>query len=125
MTTPEDSADRPVLIPELVSLDAGLPADKDVVLNALADLQVDAGRATDATVLLGDIHAREAQAATGLPGGIAIPHCRTTAVDAPSLGVARLSEPTDFGAEDGPADLVFMILAPAGAGKEHLKILST
>ena len=125
MTTPEDSADRPVLIPELVSLDAGLPADKDVVLTTLADLQVDAGRATDATVLLGDIHAREAQAATGLPGGIAIPHCRTTAVDAPSLGVARLSEPTDFGAEDGPADLVFMILAPAGAGKEHLKILST
>ncbi|HAF72896.1 MAG TPA: hypothetical protein DCL06_08680, partial [Corynebacterium variabile] len=62
MTTPEDSADRPVLIPELVSLDAGLPADKDVVLNALAVLQVDAGRATDATVLLGDIHAREAQA---------------------------------------------------------------
>lgn len=125
MTTPEDSADRPVLIPELVSLDAGLPADKDVVLNALADLQVKAGRATDTSVLLGDIHAREAQAATGLPGGIAIPHCRTTAVDAPSLGVARLSEPTDFGAEDGPADLVFMILAPAGAGKEHLKILST
>lgn len=120
-----DPAERPVLVPELVSLRAGLPADKDTVLTALADLQVSAGRATDATVLLGDIHAREAQAATGLPGGIAIPHCRTTAVDAPSLGVALLSEPTDFGADDGPADLVFMILAPAGAGKEHLRILST
>lgn len=133
MTTPDGNtdtegaaaADRPVLIPELVSLDAGLPADKDVVLTALADLQVAAGRASDTVVLLGDIHARESQAATGLPGGIAIPHCRTTAVDAPSLGVARLSNPTDFGADDGPADLVFMILAPAGAGKEHLKILST
>lgn len=132
MTTPTNTPDtggpdagRPLLIPELVSLDAGLPADKDVVLTTLADLQVSAGRASDATVLLGDIHAREAQAATGLPGGIAIPHCRTTAVDAPSLGVARLSNPTDFGADDGPADLVFMILAPAGAGREHLKILST
>ncbi|AGP31354.1 PTS fructose transporter subunit IIABC [Corynebacterium terpenotabidum] len=129
MTTPDTGgpapADRPVLIPELVSLRADLPADKDTVLTALAELQAAAGRATDTTVLLGDIHAREAQAATGLPGGIAIPHCRTTAVDAPSLGVAILSTPTDFGADDGPADLVFMILAPAGAGKEHLKILST
>src|SRR5699024_1332432 len=35
-----------------------------------------------------------------------------------------LSPPVDFGAKDGPADLVFMIAAPEGAGKEHLALLS-
>jgi PTS system fructose-specific IIC component len=124
MTTP-DTGGPQVLIPDLVSLDADLPADKEAVLTALADLQVAAGRATATDQLLADIHDREQKAATGLPGGIAIPHCRTGAVTQPSLGVARLATPTDFGAEDGPADLVFMILAPEGGGKEHMKILST
>lgn len=128
MSTPGTTSDTggpQVLIPDLVSLDADLPADKEAVLTALAELQVAAGRADSTDQLLADIHDREQKAATGLPGGIAIPHCRTAAVDQPSLGVARLSTATDFGAEDGPADLVFMILAPEGGGKEHMKILST
>ena len=37
----------------------------------------DAGRATDEDQLVEDAFAREATSATGLPGGIAIPHCRT------------------------------------------------
>src|SRR5699024_7714433 len=47
------------------------------------------------------------------------------AVDEPSLGFARLDPAVDFGAKDGPADLVFLIGAPAGGGKEHLKLLAT
>ncbi|WP_291478343.1 fructose-specific PTS transporter subunit EIIC [Corynebacterium sp.] len=131
-TTPGGPDDRPVIIPELVSLDADIPAEKEAVLTALADLQVKAGRATDTTQLLADIHAREEKAATGLPGGIAIPHCRTTAVDEPSLGFARLKTPTDFGSDETDdegkplgTDLVFMILAPDGAGSAHMKVLST
>ncbi|MGP9724134.1 PTS fructose transporter subunit IIABC [Corynebacterium sp. AOP40-9SA-29] len=131
-TTPGGPDDRPVIIPELVSLDADIPAEKEAVLTALADLQVKAGRASETTQLLADIHAREEKAATGLPGGIAIPHCRTTAVEEPSLGFARLKTPTDFGAEEKDADgnprgtdLVFMILAPEGAGSAHMKVLST
>ncbi|HIW91341.1 MAG TPA: fructose-specific PTS transporter subunit EIIC [Candidatus Corynebacterium avicola] len=133
MTTPTPESpgssgqdNRPVITSELVSLDADLPAEKEAVLSALADLQVSAGRADDTSVLLADIHAREQQAATALPGGIAIPHCRTTAVTEPSLGFARLKTPTDFGSDDGAAtDLVFMILAPEGAGSAHMKVLST
>ncbi|MGO1963942.1 MAG: PTS sugar transporter subunit IIA, partial [Corynebacterium sp.] len=131
-TTPGGPDDRPVIIPELVSLDADIPAEKEAVLTALADLQVKAGRASETTQLLADIHAREEKAATGLPGGIAIPHCRTTAVEEPSLGFARLKTPTDFGADEKDADgnprgtdLVFMILAPEGAGSAHMKVLST
>ncbi|MEJ6549509.1 fructose-specific PTS transporter subunit EIIC [Corynebacterium sp. USCH3] len=127
--TPED---RPVIIPELVSLDADIPAEKEAVLTELAELQVKAGRASETTRLLADIHAREEKAATGLPGGIAIPHCRTTAVEEPSLGFARLKTPTDFGSDETDdqgkplgTDLVFMILAPEGAGSAHMKVLST
>src|SRR5699024_8837813 len=68
--------------------------------------------------------AREEKTPTGVPGGIAIPHARSEAVTEPSLVMARLTPPVDFGAKDGPADLVFMIAAPEGAGKEHLALLS-
>jgi PTS system fructose-specific IIA component len=30
----------------------------------------------------------------------------------------------DFGAEDGPATLIFLIAAPEGGGEEHLAILA-
>ena len=78
----------PALItPELVALDADLGADKGDVIRRLADLVADAGRATGAGALAADAMAREAQAATGLPGGIAIPHCRSAAVTEASLGL--------------------------------------
>ena len=47
--------------------------------------------ATDGAGLVAAAMAREAQSATGLPGGIAIPHCRSPYVDQPTLGFARLS----------------------------------
>ena len=74
--------------------------------------------------LADDALAREATSATGLPGGIAIPHCRTEHVDVPTLAFARLSPGTDFGAKDGPADLAFLIAAPAGGDATHLKLLT-
>ncbi|MEG2579130.1 MAG: PTS sugar transporter subunit IIA, partial [Glutamicibacter sp.] len=83
-----------------------------------------AGRAASAAELAEHALAREAKTATGVPGGIAIPHCRSAAVTVPTLAMARLGTPVDFGAKDGPADLVFFIAAPEGADKEHLKLLS-
>ena len=68
--------------------------------------------------------AREATGSTGLPGGIAIPHCRTAAVQVPTLAFARLSPTVDFGAKDGPADIAFLIAAPAGGDASHLKLLA-
>lgn len=126
-----EGASTPLITTDLVSLDAPLgpdattPPTKDAVLEELARLQQAAGRTDDTAQLLADIHAREAKAATGLPGGIAIPHCRTSAVSEPSLGFARLAVPADFGAEDTGTDLVFMILAPEGGGNTHMKVLST
>ncbi len=82
------------------------------------------GRATDAEALFADAWAREQKDETGLPGGIAIPHAKSAAVTEPSLAFARLDPGVDFGAPDGPADLVFLIAAPEGAAEAHLAVLS-
>ncbi|GHD06619.1 PTS fructose transporter subunit IIABC [Zhihengliuella salsuginis] len=109
---------------ELVRLDADLGTDSAAVIDALAAIVASTGRATTAEDLAADAKAREAKTATGVPGGIAIPHCRSAAVTVPTLGMARLEPAVDFGAKDGPADLVFFIAAPEGADKDHLKLLS-
>ena len=108
---------------DLVALDADLGATKDAVIASLAQLVADAGRA-DAAGLTADAMEREGKAATGLPGGFAIPHCRSAAVSQASLAFARLSRPVDFGAKDGPSDLVFLIAAAADGDADHLKLLT-
>ncbi|MCB0932958.1 MAG: PTS sugar transporter subunit IIA [Mycobacterium sp.] len=114
-----------IVSPDLVLLDVDAGTDKESVIGRLAGLLTDAGRAADTEALKEAALAREGQSATGLPGGIAIPHCRSAAVLEPSIGFARLRPPVDFGAPDGPADLVFLIAAPEGAGSEHMKLLSS
>ncbi|CAN7579981.1 MULTISPECIES: PTS IIA-like nitrogen regulatory protein PtsN [unclassified Rhizobium] len=68
---------------------------------------------------------RERLGSTGVGGGIAIPHGKLKALNK-IIGVfARLETPVDFEAlDDQPVDLVFMLLAPEGAGADHLKALS-
>ncbi|WP_417218312.1 PTS fructose transporter subunit IIABC [Arthrobacter sp.] len=109
---------------DLVLLDRDLGGTSADVVRALAASVAAAGRATNADDLAADGIAREAKTATGVPGGIGIPHCRSAAVTEATLVMARLAPPVDFGAKDGPADLVFFIAAPEGADQEHLKLLS-
>ena len=120
----DTSRTEEMITPGLVRLDVSLGSDKTEVIRALADQVSAAGRTTNPGQLVEDALARESTSATGLPGGIAIPHCRTSAVDVPTLAFARLSPPTDFGAKDGPADLAFLIAAPAGGDATHLKVLT-
>ncbi|MCR2763611.1 fructose-specific PTS transporter subunit EIIC [Microbacterium sp. zg.B48] len=112
------------ITPELVSLDTPLGADKASVIRALAARVAEQGRAADADALFQDAWAREQKDETGLPGGIAIPHAKSPSVTVPSLAFARLKPGVDFGAPDGPADLVFLIAAPEDAAEAHLAVLS-
>ncbi|AJW39311.1 PTS system, fructose-specific IIA component [Rhodococcus sp. B7740] len=123
MSTPTE--DQQIIAEDLILLDADLGESKEAVIERLAGVLASAGRATETDALRDAALAREAQSATGLPGGIAIPHCRSEAVTSASLGFARLNPKVDFGAPDGPADLVFLIAAPAGAGSAHMKLLSS
>ncbi|MDX6349886.1 MAG: fructose system or component [Streptomyces sp.] len=108
---------------DLVDLD--LTADtKEAATRSLAERLVAAGRVTDLDGFLADVAARELQMPTGLDGGIGIPHCRSEHVTEPSLAFGRSAAKVDFGAPDGPADLIFLIAAPAGADSDHLTILS-
>lgn len=109
---------------DLVQLDVDLGAEAPEVIDALARKVAEAGRAGSADDLAEAAKAREELAGTGVPGGIAIPHCRAATVTEPTLAFARLTNHADFGAPDGPADIVFMIAAPEGAGDAHLKLLS-
>ncbi|WP_087118079.1 PTS fructose transporter subunit IIABC [Corynebacterium urinipleomorphum] len=112
------------ITPDLVRLDpdfGGTPAE---VIGNLAELVASAGRTSEPQVLADAAAAREEKAGTGVNGQVAIPHCRTSAVSEPTLAFARLSRPVDFSGPDGDAQLVFLIAAPEGGGKEHLKILS-
>jgi len=109
---------------DLVALDADFGDSVDSVITNLATLVHDTGRATDIAGLAQPTIDREAKAGTGVPGGVAIPHCRSEAVTEPTLAFARLSRGVDFSGPDGDAQLVFLIAAPAGGGKAHLKILS-
>lgn len=113
-----------IITAELVSIDEPLGADKRAVIDALAQRVAAQGRATDGARLADDAWAREEKDETGLPGGIAIPHAKSAAVTQASLAFARLNPGVDFGAEDGGADLVFLIAAPDTAAEEHLAVLS-
>ncbi|RWR25565.1 PTS lactose transporter subunit IIC [Agrococcus lahaulensis] len=113
-----------ILSPDLVLLDADLGADKGAVIRAIAARAAGTDRVVDADGLAAAVLEREALTPTGMGAGIAIPHCKSAAVREPSLAFARLAPPVDFGAPDGPADLVFMIMAPEGAAETHLAVLS-
>ena len=114
-----------LITPELVLLDQNLGETKFDVISKLAHAVVNASRATDYDQLYAAAEARESKTDTGIPGGIAIPHCRSAAVTEPTLAMARPNPGVSFGAKDGPADLIFFIAAPDGADQEHLKLLST
>ena len=125
MAEQQPSEQTPLITPELVALDASPGSHRRDVIKFLAHKIGDSGRADDANGLAGDALAREATAPTGIPGGMAIPHCRSAHVLTASLGFARLAEPVDFGADDDrPADIVFMIAAPDGANDVHLQLLA-
>ncbi|AZN69890.1 PTS IIA-like nitrogen-regulatory protein PtsN [Georhizobium profundi] len=68
---------------------------------------------------------RERLGSTGVGNGIAIPHGKLTTLPGIVGVFARLDQPIDFEAlDDQPVDLVFLLLAPEGAGADHLKALS-
>jgi PTS system nitrogen regulatory IIA component len=68
---------------------------------------------------------RERLGSTGVGNGIAIPHGKMPSVKSITGVFARLETSVDFEAlDDQPVDLVFLLLAPEGAGADHLKALS-
>ncbi len=81
--------------------------------------------ALDERRLLDRLIEREALGSTGIGGGIAIPHARMTSLASPRGLFARLAQPVAFDAiDERPVDMVFLLVAPEGAGADHLKALA-
>ncbi|MHA6299644.1 PTS sugar transporter subunit IIA [Devosia sp. CAU 1758] len=75
--------------------------------------------------ILATLTGREELGSTGLGNGIAIPHGKIQGLKGVTAVFARLDQPIDFDSvDDQPVDLVVMLLAPVGAGADHLKALS-
>ena len=68
---------------------------------------------------------REKLGSTGMGQGVAIPHGRFAGIDRMMGFFARLDLPIEFEAmDDQPVDLMFVLMAPEGAGADHLKALA-
>lgn len=68
---------------------------------------------------------RERLGSTGVGSGLAIPHGKLAPIEGLRGMFARLEKPVEFDAiDDQPVDLVFLLLAPEGAGADHLKALA-
>ena len=113
---------------DLVAPNAVIPALK--VNNKKQALQELAARAAELTgqnerAILDILLQREKLGSTAVGSGIAIPHGKLAKLGRLFGLFARLERPIDFDALDGqPVDLVFLLLAPEGAGADHLKALA-
>lgn len=93
---------------------------QDMAAHAAALLEIDVQPVFDV------LWEREKLGTTGVGGGIAIPHGRIVGLGQVKAVFAQLKTPIDFDAVDEkPVDLVFLLLAPADAGADHLHALAT
>jgi PTS system nitrogen regulatory IIA component len=94
---------------------------------ALQELAAQASRLVgrDGREIFDTLLQRERLGSTGIGDGIAIPHGKLPKFSGLFGLFARLERPIDFEALDGqPVDMLFLLLAPEGAGADHLKALA-
>ncbi|MDQ0709577.1 PTS system fructose-specific IIA component [Arthrobacter woluwensis] len=118
--------DAELTLPSMVILEMEA-TDREDAAAQLAQRLFTAGRVSNLEGFLESVNSREHQMATGLPGGIGLPHARSEFVTQPSIavGVTRYGHSLDFGAADGPANLILLIATPAQSFSEHLEVLAT
>jgi PTS system nitrogen regulatory IIA component len=113
---------------DIIAPDAIIPAlkvnSKKQALQELAAKAAESTGLSDRAIFEG-LMQREKLGSTGIGNGIAIPHGKLPHLDKLAGLFARLDKPIDFEALDGqPVDLVVLLLAPEGAGADHLKALA-
>ena len=126
MAEPLDPYDAHLTTADMVILEMEAK-DKTDATNQLAERLHAAGRISDLDGFLKNVNAREQQLATGLPGGIGLPHARSEYVSQTSIavGITKYGHALDFGATDGPATVILLIATPASSFSDHLEVLAT
>jgi PTS system fructose-specific IIA component len=126
LAEPLDPYDAELTTPDMVILELEA-TDKDDAATQLSERLFAAGRVSDLDGFLRHVNAREHQLATGLPGGIGLPHARSEFVARTSIavGITKYGHALDFGAADGPATVILLIATPASSFSDHLEVLAT
>jgi nitrogen PTS system EIIA component len=113
---------------DVVALDAIIPALKvNGKKQALQELAAKAAQISGHSekVIFETLMQREKLGSTGVGNGVAIPHGKLPKLNKLFGLFARLERPVDFESLDGqPVSLIFLLLAPEGAGADHLKALA-
>lgn len=100
-------------------------SSKQQALDQAVQLMQNGGNVKDLQAYKQAVLAREEQSSTGVGEGIAIPHAKTAAVNAPGLAAMTIPAGVDFDSLDGmPVQLLFLIAAAENGENEHLEILS-
>lgn len=99
--------------------------NKKEALDTLVDLMDASGKLNDIETYRKGVYAREEEGSTGIGEGIAIPHCKSAAVNQAGLAAMVAPKGVEFDSLDGePANLFFLIAAPDTADNVHLDVLS-
>ncbi|MCG7384954.1 PTS fructose transporter subunit IIABC [Paenibacillus sp. ACRRY] len=113
-----------LMIQETMIMDLQATTKDEAIDELIASLNK-SGRINDPVLFKEMIYKREAESSTGIGGGIAMPHAKTSAVNEPTVVFAKSRNGLDFAAlDDEPAHIFFMIAAPEGAGNTHLRTLA-
>lgn len=111
--------------PELVFTDLQATS-RDQVLRDLAQAIAAQGGLIRAAELAQGLIAREQLGTTAIGGGVAIPHTKLSGLRLPILAVAVLPTGLAYDAPDGaPVRLLFVVVSPAEAPAEHLRLLAS
>lgn len=107
-----------------IRLNAEVHSKKEV-LDTLVDLMDASGKLNDIETYRKGVYAREEEGSTGIGEEIAIPHCKSAAVNQAGLAAMVAPKGVEFDSLDGePANLFFLIAAPDTADNVHLDVLS-
>lgn len=107
-----------------IRLNAEVHSKKEA-LDTLVDLMDASGKLNDIETYRKGVYAREEEGSTGIGEGIAIPHCKSAAVNQAGLAAMVAPKGVEFDSLDGePANLFFLIAAPDIADNVHLDVLS-
>jgi len=99
--------------------------DKDALLRELVEVLRETGQVGDVTDVVRAVREREEVLSTGIGNGVAIPHGKSTEVEALTMVAGVTAAPVDFDALDGrPVSLFFLLVGPESSGGAHVKALS-
>ena len=100
-------------------------SSKQEIIENLLDILVKTGKVKDRAVALEALMEREAKMSTGIQQGIAIPHCKTDAVNELLACVGIKKDGVDFEALDGiPSKIFIMTLSPLTRTGPHVQFLA-